>query len=91
VKKKQLPLIPCQGIAFFDVIFDSFLEIYLKDLLYHDEVLPNFANGLVDFRKLDTMGEIINYFRKCQMTKYQLQQDPGMNNGLSRIPSELTI
>lgn len=79
-------------ILFFSSFFCSFssaycvlyshshlLEIFLKDLLYHDESYPNYTeDGLVDYSKLRIMGNIINDFRKCQITKYNLDQFKGM-------------
>jgi hypothetical protein len=79
VKKKIPPMIPCQ-------------EIFLKDLLYHDESFPNYTNeGHVDVNKLHVMGNIINSFRKCQMTKYRLQESKELYEYLLNIPDNVTV
>ncbi len=43
IETRQMPLVPCQ-------------EIYLKDLLYHEEGTEDFiAQGVIDTKKLDQM------------------------------------
>lgn len=79
IRHATYPWVPCQ-------------EIFLKDLLYHDESYPNYTeDGLVDYSKLRIMGNIINDFRKCQITKYNLDQFKELYEYLLNIRTDITI
>uniref|UniRef100_A0A6B2L1J8 Ras-GEF domain-containing protein n=1 Tax=Arcella intermedia TaxID=1963864 RepID=A0A6B2L1J8_9EUKA len=54
-KTAEAPYIPCQ-------------EILLKDLLYHEESVPNFLTEekIWNMKKLYLIGKLIDQFRRCQ-------------------------
>lgn len=67
--QKTLPrLLSLAKVGIASLLQLTMLEILLKDLLYHNENTPDFVEpGVIDMRKLDSMGKMLDQFRSYQV------------------------
>jgi hypothetical protein len=90
IKNLEAPYIPCQ-------------EVILKDLLYHDESIPDFIEeGVWNCKKLQVIGKMLDQYRRCQDSKFNfsdlkelqdlIEDIPEMQSSqLDSIPTDLEI
>jgi hypothetical protein len=79
IETRQMPLIPCQ-------------EIYLKDLLYHEEGTEDFiAQGVIDTKKLDQMGQLLEYIRQTQLKSYVFAPYQVLHDYLDGIRPDISV
>lgn len=90
IKNLETPYIPCQ-------------EVILKDLLYHDESIPDFIEeGVWNYKKLQVIGKMLDQFRRCQDSQFNflplkelqdlIEDIPEMKSSqLDSVPTDLEI
>jgi len=76
---RSLPVIPCQ-------------EVILKDLLYYEEATEDFVGyDVIDTKKLDQMGKILDHVRMCQSKSYLFNEYPLLRDFLLTIKEDIQV